>query len=279
MSDWLTQLILREQLPDAYRDTVTTVARPVARMILERRPRLVGLCGAQGSGKSTLAQVLVHLIEAGGLNAVALSLDDLYLPRIERQALGRDVHPLFTTRGVPGTHDVALGIEVVSRLTRGEVTELPVFDKSLDDRAQAPRRVNGPVDVVLLEGWCVGAAALPDALEPLNELERAADPDRIWRTASAAALAGPYQDLFSRIDFQILLAAPGFESVLAWRQEQEAKLRIRTGRGMSDAEVVRFIQHYERLTRWILEEMPGRADLVIDLDEVRSACIRPGIRR
>jgi D-glycerate 3-kinase len=269
----------QEQLPEAFRQTVETVATPLADMILERRPKVVGLCGAQGSGKSTLAQVLGHLIEAGGLKAVTLSLDDLYLTRAERQALALDVHPLFATRGVPGTHDVALGIEVISRLVRGENTDLPVFDKSIDDRAANPRRVTGPVDIVLLEGWCVGAAALPDEVEPLNELERQEDPDGIWQTASAAALAGPYQDLFSRIEFQILLAAPGFEAVLAWRQEQEAKLRARTGRGMSDAVVARFIQHYERLTRWILREMPSRADVVIELDAVRSAGIRPPSHR
>ena len=40
-----------------------------------------------------------------------LSLDDLYLPKAERLRLARDVHPLLATRGVPGTHDVALGVE------------------------------------------------------------------------------------------------------------------------------------------------------------------------
>ena len=112
----------------------------------------------------------------------------------------------------------------------------------------------------------------------MNVLEGQEDPEGIWRRASAAALAGPYQALFGLIDFQILLAAPGFEVVMAWRQEQEAKLRARTGRGMSEVEVARFIQHYERLTRWILQDMPSRADLVVDLDAVRSAGIRPASR-
>ena len=38
---------------------------------------------------------------------------------------------------------------------------------------------------------------------------------------------------------------------------------------MSDEEVAAFIAHYERLTRWILEEMPGRADVVVALDAAR----------
>jgi len=35
--------------------------------------------------------------------------------------------------------------------------------------------------------------------------------------------------------------------------------------------VDRFVMHYERLTRHILAEMPGRADIVLDLDESHSA--------
>jgi D-glycerate 3-kinase len=39
---------------------------------------------------------------------------------------------------------------------------------------------------------------------------------------------------------------------------------------MSDAQIARFIQHYERLTKHLLIEMPPRADLVIRLGEDRS---------
>jgi D-glycerate 3-kinase len=38
---------------------------------------------------------------------------------------------------------------------------------------------------------------------------------------------------------------------------------------MDDAALRRFIMHYERLTRHILAEMPGRADLVAELDRNR----------
>jgi D-glycerate 3-kinase len=38
---------------------------------------------------------------------------------------------------------------------------------------------------------------------------------------------------------------------------------------MAKNEVARFVAHYERLTRHILKEMPGRADLVIRLDATR----------
>ena len=64
---------------------------------------LIGIAGAQGSGKTTLARAA-----AERLGAAHLSLDDVYLTRAERQALAREVHPLFAVRGPPGTHDLAL---------------------------------------------------------------------------------------------------------------------------------------------------------------------------
>jgi D-glycerate 3-kinase len=69
----------------------------------------LGLCGAQGSGKTTLVAALADELAAQGLRVATLSLDDLYLPRTVRQELAVKAHPLFATRGVPGTHDVALG--------------------------------------------------------------------------------------------------------------------------------------------------------------------------
>ena len=50
-------------------------------------------------------------------------------------------------------------------------------------------------------------------------------------------------------------------------------------RVMDDAAIARFIAHYERVTRHILEEMPPRADhLAMDancaIDERRQACGR-----
>jgi D-glycerate 3-kinase len=84
-------------------------------------------------------------------------------------------------------------------------------------------------------------------------------------------LAGPYQDLFGTIGFQVLLRAPGFDAVLGWRLEQEHKLRQREpGKGQTDAEIAVFVQYYERLTRWIDAETPARADAVVQLGAARE---------
>ncbi|MDP3748807.1 MAG: kinase [Phenylobacterium sp.] len=282
--DWLADFIAAESLPPEFAQTARAICVPLAEAIAARAratPGLVvGICGSQASGKSTLTAVTRRLLEDSGLKVAVFSLDDLYLTHAERQALARAVHPLLATRGVPGTHDVALGLAAIETLKRPGETALPAFDKARDDRR--PRadwsRFDGPADVILFEGWCVGARPQDaEALAmPVNDLERTRDPDGTWRGFANAALAGPYQDLFGRIDLQVLLRAPGFEVVLEWRREQERKLRARlareggdAARTMSDDQVADFIAHYERLTRWILEEMPGRADIVVELDAGR----------
>jgi D-glycerate 3-kinase len=241
------------------------------------RPLVVGICGAQGSGKSTLANGLLRGLREAGIAAATLSIDDLYLTLAERERLAREVHPLLRTRGVPGTHDVDLGLSVIADIDARRPTLLPRFDKSRDDRAPVERwdAVDEPLDVLLFEGWCVGAHPQPaEALiEPINALERDEDPDGRWRRYVNAALEGRYRPLFDRIDFLALLAAPGFEVVRAWRIQQENDLRAHSAPGapgvMTDDQIARFIQHYERLTRHILAEMPGRADVTIALDADR----------
>jgi D-glycerate 3-kinase len=44
-----------------------------------------------------------------------------------------------------------------------------------------------------------------------------------------------------------------------------------SSRVMSDVQLHRFVAHYERLTRHILQEMPQRAHLVAPLDAQRRA--------
>jgi D-glycerate 3-kinase len=245
-----------------------------------RRPLVVGLGGAQGAGKSTVAAALADALAAGGRRAAVLSLDDLYLDRAARARLADTVHPLFATRGPPGTHDVALGAAVLDGLAAGAPVALPRFDKAAD----APRppaewpTVNAPGDasaaVVVFEGWCVGARPEPASAlgRPVNALEAAEDPDGRWRRAVRAALGGAYQALWARVDVLAFLAAPGWDVVPGWRLEQERALAAAGGRGagvMDAAGVARFVQYFERVTRHMLAELPARADVTVRLDARR----------
>lgn len=241
------------------------------------RPLILGICGSQGSGKSTLAR---GLVERFGLRAATLSLDDLYLGKAARAGLARDIHPLLATRGVPLTHEVMLGCAILDKVRAGQPVRLPRFDKASDEPLPEAQweSVDGPIDLLIFEGWCVGAApqAGAELAVPVNDLERSEDPGGTWRRAVNDALAGSYRALFARIDRLVLLAAPGFEVVQGWRAQQEAELRatlVTQGRdpalAMSDDQIARFIQHYERITRAILREMPARADLTLHLDSDR----------
>ncbi|MFN3553212.1 MAG: kinase [Novosphingobium meiothermophilum] len=266
---------------------MTSTAAIVAEHLLPRlkdavrRPFVLGLCGAQGSGKTWTTRSLRHLLEAKGIRVAAFSLDDLYLARARREALARAVHPLLAVRGVPGTHDVELGLALFGALGQSGRVQVPAFDKACDDLfpREAWPFADAPVDVVLFEGWCVGAVPQDEAAlaSPVNRLEREDDPDMIWRRHVNACLAGPYAALFARIDMLVLLAAPGFGVVSRWRRQQEETLRRSiTQKGgeapalMDRAAIERFVMFYERLTRHILAEMPSRADLTIALDVHRN---------
>lgn len=251
-------------------------------LVRQDAPLVFGISGAQGSGKSTMSLALAAVLErCAERRTVVLSIDDFYLSPGARQNLARTVHPLFVTRGVPGTHDVTLAMRVLDALLTGTGTLIPRFDKATDDLVPRSQwsRFEGKAHIVLLEGWCVGARPqLEVELQvPINSLERDEDRDGIWRTAINDALSGPYRTLFSRIDRLLLIAVPSFNHVLAWRGEQERKLarRIEESGGrsnalMDEATLARFIMHYERLTRHILADMPSYADGILALGPDRE---------
>jgi D-glycerate 3-kinase len=251
-------------------DEADAAATLAIRNVHRGEPIVAGLAGAQGSGKSTMAPRLAARLSDAGLRTYVLALDDFYLTRDERAELARTVHPLLATRGVPGTHDVGLLADTLDALFAGQAVKVPLFDKAADDRA-GWRRLDSAADVILLEGWCVGARPEPDQrlAAPINALERDEDVDGAWRKWVNYRLASDYAALFGRLDLRIMLRAPSFDVVLGWRTEQERSLLFG---GMSGGAIERFIDHYERITRWMLEDEP--AELVIDLDSSRKPTLR-----
>lgn len=251
-----------------------------------QRPLVVGINGSQGSGKSTLASLLRLLLShVFRLKVADLSIDDFYLTRQERLSLAEQVHPLLITRGVPGTHDVPLMQEVLGQLIRakGEV-RIPRFNKALDDRFPQDiwESLIAPLDVVILEGWCLGTPPENDTQlqVAVNELERREDPTAVWRGYVNQQIEEQYQGIYHMVDLWVMLQAPSFDSVFRWRLEQEQKLARKIAsagmdaegenRVMSEEQLARFIQHYQRLTQHTLQVLPARVHYLFRLNDERE---------
>ena len=123
---------------------------PVVQLILASRPRIFGISGPAGAGKSTVAAAVAESLVTVGMRAVALSLDDFYLPRQDRERRG------LKWRAAPGSHDLDLMVRTLAAIEEGaEPLLLPRFDASRDDRT-AEERLDQPPDVVVFDGWILG---------------------------------------------------------------------------------------------------------------------------
>jgi D-glycerate 3-kinase len=210
----------------------------------EGRALCVGVSAPQGAGKSTLCERLIGSLAGHGLRAATLSIDDVYLSREEQAALARENpgNRYLEVRGYPGTHDVALGertLDALSRLGAGESMSVVAYDKGAfegaGDRAHPSqwRAVEGPLDVVLFEGWMLafsavdhGALAHDPSLAECNERLRA------------------YEGWRARVDQWLLLRASPIELVIDWRIESEQRRRAADGRGMSDEQARDYVERF-----------------------------------
>jgi D-glycerate 3-kinase len=158
-------------------------------------------------------------------------------------------------------------------------TSVPRFDKARDDR-RAPSdwdSVKSPVDIVIVEGWCMGALAQTEQqlVRATNALEAEKDLDGRWRSGVNQALSEQFSSLYRRVDQWLMLQAPSFDCVYRWRLEQEHKLAESLSHNselklMSDLEVAEFIQYYQRITEQCLLDLPGRVNHLFQLDDDRE---------
>ena len=285
----LQHFLGRHQLPESYLSMAESAFSPLidefnTQYQVNQKTYIIGINGCQGSGKSTLADYLCTVVaEKYHLATVALSLDDFYLTKAERIELARKIHPLLAQRGVPGTHDVNLAIDTINSLASGNKTLITRFDKSMDDRVPEANSetITGHIGLIVIEGWCFGAKPqAPNSLiEPVNHLERTEDPDGVYRDYVNTALATQYPQLFELVDSTAMLRAPSFKTVFEWRLEQEQKLieklqltktALASLSTMSDQEIRRFIQNFQRITEHCLEEMPTRVDHLFQLNAARQ---------
>ena len=235
----------------------------------------LGLSGGQGSGKTTITGILkIILNKFFKRNVCVTSIDHFYKTLDERNKMSKQIHTLFKTRGVPGTHDIRLVKKFFNNIKKNKFKEfkIPKFDKSTDDRKKNKywSNISKKPEIVILEGWCVGAKPQSNSLikKPINILEKQEDRRLIWRKLVNEKIKTEYKKVFSMIDHLIFLKVPSFNMVFKWRLLQENKLKKKSQSNdkiMSYKEIKRFIMFYQRITLQMIKDLSKSASVVMFL--------------
>ncbi|TYJ33921.1 hypothetical protein E1A91_A05G134900v1 [Gossypium mustelinum] len=244
-------------------------------------PLVIGFSAPQGCGKTTLVFALDYLFRITGRNSATLSIDDFYLTA-EGQAELREQNPgntLLELRGNAGSHDLPFSVETLTALTKltkeGMKMKLPRYDKSAyggrGDRADSSTwpEVEGPLTVVLYEGWMLGFKPLA------NEVVKAVDPqlERVNKNLEA------YYDAWDKfIKAWIVIKIQDPSCVYQWRLQAEIAMRQAGKPGMSDEEVKDFVSRYlpayKAYLPTLYSEGPNGSHpnhlLLIEIDEARN---------
>ena len=271
---------------DMIKSFLIPVCFSIAKKANKKKPYLVGLAGGQGTGKTTISSIIKIILEKYfKLKVFKISIDDFYKTRKERLNLSKKIHPMLMTRGVPGTHDVQMMLNFFkkSKSKNFKKIELPNFNKAIDDRAPKKNwyKIKEKPDVIIFEGWCVGAKAeLNKTLKKsINSLEKANDQKLTWRKYVNQQLKTNYKKLYSQLNCIIYLKAKNFGLLQKWRLKQEHKLwlntkRLSSNKIMSKGDVINFMQTYQRITENMFKKMPKYASIVLNLNnnhQIKSA--------
>lgn len=199
------------------------------------------------------------------MKLAVISLDDFYLSHNDQVALAKSQpsNPLVQHRGQPSTHDLDLLISTLQSLKSKRSTALPSYDKSqfagAGDRAPENTwtKINDPLDIIILEGWCVAFAALPeDQLK--SKWEHARD---LGSAGKGTGILGKlklsdvqlvndalfeYGSVWDQFGALIHIDAAETQWVYDWRLEAEVKMRELKGveNAMTDEKVREFVDGY-----------------------------------
>ena len=258
----------------------------ISEKVDKKRPYFVGLAGGQGTGKTTISSLIkIILIKYFKLKVFRISIDDFYKTRKERISLSKRIHPMLLTRGVPGTHDINMMLSFFKKVKSKKFKrlKLPTFNKAIDDRSNKKSwyELNEKPDVVIFEGWCVGAKSETNNTlkKTINSMEKVKDQKKIWRKYVNHQLKSKYKNLYSQLNCLIYLKAKNFNLLQKWRLKQERKLWIKSkmksnSKIMSKGDVINFMQTYQRITQNMFRYMPEYASIIFNLNsnhQIKSA--------
>ncbi len=250
----------------------------IAKKVEKKKPFILGLSGGQGSGKTTISSIIsIILTKYFKLNVFKISIDDFYKTRKKRLELSKKVHPLLMVRGVPGTHDINIMLDFFKRTKEKNFKSIkvPRFNKATDDRYNKKLwySVKKRPDVIIFEGWCVGAKAEQNysLKTPINSLEKLKDQKQIWRRFVNKQLKSKYKKLYDQLNCLLFIKAKNFSLLRQWRIKQEKKLSLKSKRSnklkiMSDKEIINFMQTYQRITQNMFKSVPKYASIILNLN-------------
>ena len=226
------------------------------------------VAGSQGSGKSSLSKLIkLYLEKFYNKSVVIISMDDFYLSKKQRTQLSKNIHPLFLTRGAPGTHDFELLNRKIMQIFDKEFpVYLPIFDKVTDTRKRTYRKVLKG-DVIIFEGWCAGAQPVNHSYlqKNFNNLEKHKDKNFIWRNSYNKYL-NEYQKIFSQFNYFIYFQFNQWNHVLDWKYKQELELRDKKNDLALKKYLKEFIQYYEKVSKWMHLKVPKYCNILIKLN-------------
>ena len=260
------------------RSFLIPVSQWISKKVDKKKPLLIGLAGGQGSGKTTISSILsIILKKYFKLNVFIISIDDFYKTRKERKVLSKKKHSLLMTRGVPGTHDIDLMLKFFKKIKSKKFRslEVPKFNKAMDDRYKKRLwyKLKFKPDVVIFEGWCVGAKpqTAKQLKKPINSLEKVYDQGLKWRTHVNNQLKTKYKTLFNQLDGLLYLKAKNFNLLRNWRLKQERKLWIQTKdkknlKIMTNGDVINFMQTYQRITQQMFKDSIKSSSIIMNLN-------------
>ena len=86
------------------------------------------------------------------------SIDDFYKTAKERNKMSKKYILCLKLEGVPGTHDIHLIKNFFNyKKNKFKNIKIPKFDKSIDHRLEKNIGIKEKPEIIILEGWCVGA--------------------------------------------------------------------------------------------------------------------------